>query len=215
MAAVSEKAKAHARAYLKRYYAANRERLLLQQKEYRTRNQERVRATNSRSYRRNKAKRKKQNADWYLRNKDRQNAISQERYRRLMSTDDGRAALRKSARRAGWVSQGMDPLKAEALLATATRCEICGEKRIDRSAKKDVGVSQAQFPFLGEKRKERSAPPANLVPDHDHHTGEIRGVLCKKCNHGIGLLGESAGIALSASRYLQRHRRKGGDQWAS
>lgn len=42
----------------------------------------------------------------------------------------------------------------------------------------------------------------NLVMDHDHSTGEVRGVLCSKCNVGIGLLGDSAENVKAALEYL-------------
>jgi hypothetical protein len=40
------------------------------------------------------------------------------------------------------------------------------------------------------------------VFDHDHVTGEFRGLLCQACNRGIGLLKDSAGNAKRASTYL-------------
>ena len=40
--------------------------------------------------------------------------------------------------------------------------------------------------------------------DHDHETGEVRGILCFKCNVAIGLLDEDARRALSAGAYLDR-----------
>lgn len=50
-------------------------------------------------------------------------------------------------------------------------------------------------------------PPRNgkeepLVVDHCHLSGEVRGLLCWKCNAALGLLGEQN--MASASRYLMR-----------
>jgi hypothetical protein len=42
----------------------------------------------------------------------------------------------------------------------------------------------------------------NLCVDHDHNTGVIRGLLCDKCNRGIGLLQDNKEIILSAYNYL-------------
>lgn len=38
--------------------------------------------------------------------------------------------------------------------------------------------------------------------DHEHESGRIRGILCNKCNVGIGMLQDSAVIMLKAARYL-------------
>lgn len=38
--------------------------------------------------------------------------------------------------------------------------------------------------------------------DHCHLTNKVRGILCHKCNTGIGLLGDSLEIVLSAALYL-------------
>lgn len=43
-----------------------------------------------------------------------------------------------------------------------------------------------------------------LVVDHDHNTGEIRGVLCHSCNTAIGKLGDSVDMLLVAIEYLSR-----------
>ena len=41
-----------------------------------------------------------------------------------------------------------------------------------------------------------------LCVDHNHDTGEVRGLLCQRCNKGIGLLGDDPAIAMSAAKYL-------------
>lgn len=42
-----------------------------------------------------------------------------------------------------------------------------------------------------------------LAVDHDHETGEVRGLLCTRCNHKVlGGAGESAALLKRAARYL-------------
>ena len=47
------------------------------------------------------------------------------------------------------------------------------------------------------------------VVDHDHLTGEVRGLLCKGCNTGLGLLGDTILGIESALQYLRRQRNHG------
>jgi hypothetical protein len=42
--------------------------------------------------------------------------------------------------------------------------------------------------------------------DHDHVTGQIRGLLCSACNSGIGMLRDDPEIIAAASRYVTKHR---------
>jgi len=43
-----------------------------------------------------------------------------------------------------------------------------------------------------------------LHVDHDHKTGEIRGLLCQKCNSALGLLGDNKGKVLKLLAYIER-----------
>lgn len=42
-----------------------------------------------------------------------------------------------------------------------------------------------------------------LSVDHDHESGAVRGLLCRKCNAGIGNLGDDPELVERALRYLQ------------
>ena len=42
----------------------------------------------------------------------------------------------------------------------------------------------------------------NYHLDHNHENGRVRGLLCNKCNLGIGLLGDNAQRVLAAAHYL-------------
>jgi hypothetical protein len=42
-----------------------------------------------------------------------------------------------------------------------------------------------------------------LYIDHDHDTGVIRGLLCQRCNTGIGMLGDDLSMIERAARYLR------------
>lgn len=44
-----------------------------------------------------------------------------------------------------------------------------------------------------------------LYVDHDHKTGEVRALLCKKCNSAIGYFEENPDAMLKAIDYLKNH----------
>jgi len=53
--------------------------------------------------------------------------------------------------------------------------------------------------------KNRDGTIQNLAIDHDHITGNIRGLLCFSCNRGIGYLKDSIEILKAALVYLQNN----------
>ena len=52
------------------------------------------------------------------------------------------------------------------------------------------------------KRKHKSGKIFDLHVDHNHTTGKIRGLLCTKCNLGLGLFNDSIELLKDATKYL-------------
>jgi hypothetical protein len=49
-----------------------------------------------------------------------------------------------------------------------------------------------------------------LCVDHDHETGVVRGILCKKCNAAFGILGDSPAMVQGLSNYARMYARNHG-----
>lgn len=54
-------------------------------------------------------------------------------------------------------------------------------------------------------KHESEAGSKGLVVDHNHATGEVRKLLCGRCNTALGLLNEDIGIFTSLINYVKEH----------
>lgn len=69
----------------------------------------------------------------------------------------------------------------ELLRAQGSRCAVCAEPH---------GTTRA----------------TTLHVDHDHRTGQVRGLLCANCNHVLGKVRDDVERLLALALYLERHR---------
>lgn len=57
--------------------------------------------------------------------------------------------------------------------------------------------------LCGTELKDGGRTPNSLVVDHCHGTGKVRGLLCRNCNSGIGLLKDSPELHRKAAAYIE------------
>ena len=84
------------------------------------------------------------------------------------------------------------------------------EQRTQR-LKRLYGLTDAQYESILAEQDGRCAccgrvPDLEPRVDHDHKTGDVRGILCHKCNVGIGLLGDTEDRVQLAVDYLAGKR---------
>ena len=68
------------------------------------------------------------------------------------------------------------------------------------------GLTGAEYDAIFERQGGRCAicrVEANLVLDHNHATGRVRGLLCDNCNKAIGILRDDASLLERAITYLR------------
>lgn len=71
-------------------------------------------------------------------------------------------------------------------------------------------VPEAQE-FVRDKACEVCGTEDDLCVDHCHTSGEIRGVLCRKCNSALAFLKDDPAVIRRAADYIERYREMSGD----
>lgn len=101
-------------------------------------------------------------------------------------------------------------------------CLTCYERgrdldyRKSRKLKENFGITQHDYMIVHESQngccaicgkqettRHQSGTLRMLSVDHDHKTGKLRGLLCSKCNLGIGEFDDNPELLEAASNYLE------------
>jgi len=147
---------------------------------------ERYHATQRAKYRSDpeyRAHRKKIAAAWYAKNKE----LTAERAKAWISENRERHNEFNRASKAKNPARGrMATQDYEALVATQENlCAACGKPEWTRS---------------------RNGRVRRLCLDHDHKTGNVRGLLCNPCNSALGYVDDSPELLEKLAAYLRQHK---------
>ena len=121
-------------------------------------------------------------------------------------TDNMRKIRRKASRRYKRTDKGKE---AEKRYVSTPK----GRDKLKRASRKHAlkklyGISLPEFNSMKRKQKGKCGicgivPASNLCVDHNHKTGEVRGLLCHPCNLALGRLEKYFN---SFKRYLRRYK---------
>lgn len=104
--------------------------------------------------------------------------------RRRYASAEGRALHRERVLRSRYGISGEDVRLLYELQEGC--CAICG--------------AAGDQPYVSDQRETGSKETLRL--DHDHQTGEVRGLLCNLCNSALGKFGDSPRLLILALAYL-------------
>jgi hypothetical protein len=96
-------------------------------------------------------------------------------------------------------------------------CQVCFRSAQEGWQLRRQGVSNKQYQALFKAQngkcaicgaidghRSRYGKVCRLAVDHDHRTGQVRGLLCNSCNRGLGRFKDSIENLEAAIRYLKR-----------
>ena len=120
---------------------------------------------------------------------------------------------KRTASSDGYTAQCTQCLNTKAMKVRAATPEVTRAKNLKNRF--DMTIDQYNVRFLKQKGRcaicdqaEKSVDSNGnvkwLAVDHNHSSGDVRGLLCNSCNTGIGKLGDSIKIMKSAIKYLEK-----------
>ena len=118
-------------------------------------------------------------------------ARARERYRLQISTPEGARRMSEATRQRR--------IKARA------KSSLSAERRALRRLLSRYGLAVEEYVELAVRQNWACAicgSTGRLLVDHDHETGSIRGLLCNRCNAGLGFFAEKAHLLLKAAAYV-------------
>lgn len=102
-----------------------------------------------------------------------------------------------------------DRARLDGYRSQCKKCSYASKQVTD--LKKKYGITPAQYEELFESQEGNCAVcgrhqlefKRRFDVDHNHDTGEVRGLLCHDCNRALGFLKDDPALAESAMNYLK------------
>lgn len=116
--------------------------------------------------------------------------------------------LQASCKRCNQLHRKPMPKQKSREYQAAHRKRKTKEQQKNTELRHKYGIDLETFVAMEEQQEGRCAiceriPDETLCLDHDHDTGEVRGLLCRKCNAGLRLLGDNKEGIQKALDYLK------------
>lgn len=189
--------------YARKQYAKNKEKIKERNRQQYTEKREELKKQSRNYYNLNKTEISKKQKNWHLKNKDIIRKI-QKRYRKKHRVEikkynksyNLKNRKEKNQYRNEWRKNNPDKVKAEKL---KVRFKITLKEYNDLiiKQKNKCGICGNVFNF--EKRNSMQYP----CIDHSHKNNKIRGILCRKCNSGLGGFKDNIKIINQAIKWLK------------
>ncbi len=86
----------------------------------------------------------------------------------------------------------------------------CNRNSFIWNLKNKYGINEEIYNSIVEKQNmscaicKKITPLERLCVDHNHSNGKVRGLLCRKCNAGLGLFDDSKSNILNALIYINK-----------
>jgi hypothetical protein len=141
----------------------------------------------------------------------RQNRLERQRQWRMKNAEHKKAYQKE------WRAKNVESVKEyqAAYQAEYTARDEIQAKTRQRHLQKNYRLTTFQFNEMWEEQNGKCAICCNsmaprgrkadaVTVDHNHATGEVRGLLCRACNHGIGNLKDNPDVLANAAKYLSQ-----------
>lgn len=149
-------------------------------------------------YLKNKVKIQQYQKEWYKKNREKI-LTSGKRLDYTKLTTEQRVKIRETKKK--WYhrtkSNRLDNLSDQRTRKLRIKYGI-SPKEYEEMHEKQKGVCHICF----KPSKTKSGVDKRLSIDHDHQTGGVRGLLCSKCNLGLGLFEDNPELLKKAGEYL-------------
>ncbi len=92
-----------------------------------------------------------------------------------------------------------------------SQCKACvGAKVKSSRLLRKYGLTEADWQAMAKAQRGRCGCcgeiPASLVVDHCHRGGQVRALLCDRCNRLLGVVDDDQALLQKAIRFLRRHQ---------